>query len=144
MVHDEGPDDGGGSGRPAPTARMRASDAERAEVVAAVQRAGADGRLTLDEVDHRTAAAYSARFRDELDPLTVDLPASQPELPRAGWPGLWHGFLRQSRATLLGVAPEEGAVPGRRQEVLGALAVLVVLVWLALWILIGFGVGVTG
>lgn len=34
----------------------------------------AEGRLTLDEFDQRTAAAYAARTTGDLDALTVDLP----------------------------------------------------------------------
>ena len=44
----------------------------------------ASGRLTLDELAERTEAAYGARTRDELVPLTRDLPAEGP--PRAVQP----------------------------------------------------------
>ena len=127
------------------TSGTRASDEERADVVGALHRGGGEGRLTLEEVDERIAAAYAARFREELGPLVADLPVVPPALPAAaGWVGLWHGVLRQSRATLRGVAPDAATVPTRRQQVLGALAVAVVLLWLAVWVLIGFGVGVIG
>jgi hypothetical protein len=143
VVHDEGPEDEGA--RPSsPAAAVRASDREREEVARALRRAGADGRLTLDETDQRIGAAYAARFRHELDPLTADLPAPAGTAPPTGWVAVWHGVLRQSRATLLGVPPDVSAAPTRRHEVIGALAALAVLLWLALWILIGFGVGVIG
>ena len=144
MVHDERPPTGGVDPS-ATTPGTRASDEERAEVVAALHRGGGEGRLTLEEVDERTAAAYAARFREELGPLVADLPVAPPALPAAaGWVGVWHGVLRQSRATLLGVACDPAAVPTRRQQVVGALAVAVVLLWLAVWVLVGFGVGVIG
>ena len=34
----------------------------------------AEGRLTLEEGEERLAAAYAAKYRDELKPLTTDLP----------------------------------------------------------------------
>jgi hypothetical protein len=71
------------------TPRVRASDAEREKVVTSVQKAGADGRLTLEEVEERLTALYTTRFRDELAQYTADLPSErqQPGRPRlAGRP----------------------------------------------------------
>jgi hypothetical protein len=53
---------------------MRASDGERDEVVALLQRHFADGRLTQDEFEERAGAALAARTRDQLRALTTDLP----------------------------------------------------------------------
>jgi Domain of unknown function (DUF1707)/Cell wall-active antibiotics response 4TMS YvqF len=64
---------------------LRASDAERERVVSELREHHAAGRLTLDELAERTEAAYGARTRVELEPLTRDLPAertSSPALPR--------------------------------------------------------------
>jgi hypothetical protein len=55
---------------------MRASDADRERVVAVLHRAHAEGRITLDEFDERSSAAYAARTLDELAPLTRDLAPS--------------------------------------------------------------------
>ena len=63
------------------TPRVRASDAEREQVVSAVQQAGADGRLTLDEVEERLTAVYASKFRDELAQYTADLPTERPQRP---------------------------------------------------------------
>jgi hypothetical protein len=52
---------------------LRASDADRQRVVALLQGACADGRLTLGEFDERSAAAYAARTQDQLAELTRDL-----------------------------------------------------------------------
>jgi hypothetical protein len=52
----------------------RASDAEREAVVARLRNAAAEGRLTIDELDDRIDAAYAAKTRAELEPLTADLP----------------------------------------------------------------------
>jgi hypothetical protein len=53
---------------------IRASDAERDEVVTLLQRHFADGRLTQDELEERAGTALAARTRDELGALTADLP----------------------------------------------------------------------
>jgi hypothetical protein len=58
---------------------MRASDAERESVVAALRDAYTEGRLTLDEFTDRTADAYAGRTWDDLRGLTADLPV-QPVL----------------------------------------------------------------
>jgi hypothetical protein len=130
--------------RPAALAAVRASDREREDAVGALHAAGVAGRLTLEEIDQRVAAAYAARFRHELNILTTDLPARSAAHAPSGWVAVWNGVLRQSQATLLGTTPDFDAVPSRSQHVVGVLAVLAVLVWLALWVLIGFGVGVVG
>src|SRR5262249_57047107 len=53
---------------------IRASD-DDGDGVAGIRRAAtAEGLLTLAEADERLAAAYGARYRHELDPLTADLP----------------------------------------------------------------------
>jgi hypothetical protein len=54
---------------------MRASDAEREAVVAQPRDAAGEGRLTVEELAERIDAAYAARTRAELEPLTADLPA---------------------------------------------------------------------
>jgi hypothetical protein len=53
----------------------RASDAEREAVVARLRDAAGEGRLTVEELAERIDAAYAARTRAELEPLTADLPA---------------------------------------------------------------------
>lgn len=53
---------------------VRASDAERQDIVEALQRHHAAGRLTLAELDERMTAAYAARTRDQLAALLTDLP----------------------------------------------------------------------
>jgi Domain of unknown function (DUF1707) len=63
---------------------VRASDAEREQTVALLQRSFADGRLTLAELEERAGAAYAARNRAQLRDLTADLPGAhqQPKRPR--------------------------------------------------------------
>jgi Domain of unknown function (DUF1707) len=67
---------------------IRASDAEREAVAARLRDAATAGFLTLAEADERQAAAYAAVTRDELVPLTVDLPTAQePATPPERWRG---------------------------------------------------------
>jgi hypothetical protein len=61
---------------------VRASDADREQTVALLQRNFADGRLTQAELEDRAAAAYAARTTAELRQLTIDLPVEQQERRR--------------------------------------------------------------
>ncbi len=54
--------------------RLRTSDTEREQVAEILRAAMTEGRLTLEEGEERLGAVYAARFRDELGPLTADLP----------------------------------------------------------------------
>jgi Domain of unknown function (DUF1707)/Cell wall-active antibiotics response 4TMS YvqF len=56
---------------------LLASDQERDDVAAALGEAMAAGRLTSAEHAQRLDAAYAARTRGDLEPLTRDLPAGR-------------------------------------------------------------------
>jgi hypothetical protein len=64
--------------RTPPIRQMRASDADRDQVVATLSENFQAGRLTSDELDERTGRALAARTQGELDELTADLPAAPP------------------------------------------------------------------
>ncbi|TQM03079.1 DUF1707 SHOCT-like domain-containing protein [Pseudonocardia kunmingensis] len=64
---------------PIPAPGLRASDAEREAVADRLRAAAADGRLTMAEADERQAVAYAAVTREELVPLTADLPGPEPD-----------------------------------------------------------------
>src|SRR3954451_67458 len=79
----------------APSPALRASDADRERVAAALRRHHVDGRLDTDELQERLGACYAARTLGELEPLLADLPraaargAPEPllaDLPGAGRP----------------------------------------------------------
>jgi hypothetical protein len=53
---------------------LRASDQDREVVVATLRDAYTAGRLTLEEFDERTTAAYESKTWGELRKLTEDLP----------------------------------------------------------------------
>jgi DUF1707 SHOCT-like domain len=56
--------------------RLRTSDKEREQVAEILRAAMAEGRLTLEEGEERLASVYAAKYRDELGPLTADLPGN--------------------------------------------------------------------
>ena len=58
---------------------IRASDKERESVVDVLRDAYTEGRLTLEEFEERTSAAYASKTWGDLRELTVDLPV-QPVL----------------------------------------------------------------
>jgi hypothetical protein len=66
---------------------VRASDADRERVVAALQEHTAAGRLTLDEFTERATTVYAARTLDELAATTADLPRTEPQIN--GRPLVW-------------------------------------------------------
>jgi hypothetical protein len=63
---------------------VRASDSEREQTVAVLQRSFADGRLTQAELEERAGAAYAARTRTQLHDLTADLPDPRQQPLRPG------------------------------------------------------------
>ncbi|HEV7908200.1 MAG TPA: DUF1707 domain-containing protein [Pseudonocardiaceae bacterium] len=87
---------------------VRASDADREQVVAALRNAVGEGRLTLDEADERMTTAYAIRYRHELKPLTADLPAPAPPSPglqRSGPPTQLFALLAVVLIVLWAVSP---------------------------------------
>lgn len=58
---------------------LRASDADREEIVVRLRDASAEGRLTLEEFVERMTSAYDARTHGHLDELVRDLPAGRGE-----------------------------------------------------------------
>jgi len=77
---------------------LRASDADRQLVVAALERHTSAGRLTLDEFSERVGAVFAAATLGELALVTRDLPA---EAPTTAEPHPLTGQARQLMLTLL-------------------------------------------
>jgi hypothetical protein len=59
-------------------ANIRIGDRERDAVTALLQKATADGRLSMEELDDRLEAALKAKTYADLDPLVADLSAELP------------------------------------------------------------------
>lgn len=54
---------------------MRASDADREDIVDQLKTGFAEGRLTKEEFDDRVRRVYASRLFAELDEVTADLPS---------------------------------------------------------------------
>ncbi|MCV7288102.1 DUF1707 domain-containing protein [Mycolicibacterium wolinskyi] len=76
---------------------LRVSDAERAKVGQLLERAVAEGMLTLDEFSERYDSALAARTRGELSAVVADLPMAVPTTPpmaqRSGTPEELRGWM---------------------------------------------------
>lgn len=68
--------------KPLSSSQLRVSHAEREEVVERLNKAAADGRIDLDELDARLGKALTAKTYADLEPLTADLPAETPPPPK--------------------------------------------------------------
>jgi hypothetical protein len=113
MTASQSPADPDGAGSPSGhLPELRASDADRDRVADVLRDAAGEGRLTLEELDERLNAVYSARTYAELEPITRDLPvqdgapaapaaahrAAQPAPGAPSWKtgiGILAGFQRQ-------------------------------------------------
>lgn len=62
-------------------ASLRASDADREQIVFALRQHHGEGRLTVSEFTERMNLAYEAKVLGDLDVLTSDLPPLPPPLP---------------------------------------------------------------
>jgi hypothetical protein len=63
---------------PSPVANIRIGDRERDAIASLLQKAAADGRLSMEELDDRLEAALKAKTYGDLDPLVADLSAELP------------------------------------------------------------------
>lgn len=115
---------------------MRASDAERQQVVDRLHRALAEGRLDLHEADERIAAAYAVRHRDEFPHLLADLPAEAGAAVGGAptWSEVGTSLLWRIRAGLLGPDEQAPTAAHRRQAVL---ITLITFAWVLAWMAIG-------
>jgi hypothetical protein len=82
------------------TPALRASDAEREAVATRLREAATTGHLTIAEADERQAAAYSAVTREELVPLTADLPTVKVAIPPPARPSRRGPLTEASRRRL--------------------------------------------
>ncbi len=60
--------------RPEDPTFLRASDTDRQRTAHRLRQAAGEGRLLVEELEHRLEAAFSARTYEELDLLVSDLP----------------------------------------------------------------------
>ncbi|HLH66412.1 MAG TPA: DUF1707 domain-containing protein [Solirubrobacteraceae bacterium] len=63
---------------------LRASDAERDEIVERLRRAATEGRIAADELEQRVSEALKARTYGELEATVADLPRERRPPERLG------------------------------------------------------------
>ena len=61
---------------------LRASDADRDEIVSRLHKAATEGRIAAEELEQRVTAALKARTYAELDATVADLPRQPSRRPR--------------------------------------------------------------
>jgi hypothetical protein len=122
---------------PAP---VRASDAEREEIVARLHHALREGRLDLAETEERVAAAYAAQYRSEFASLLADLPHGGPaaRTDAPGWRALWTDLVWRARILVLGAEPG-GARPTSAQCRTAAVLSALAAIWFLLCTFVGAG-----
>ncbi len=87
--------------------QLRISDADRHKVAEHLREAAGDGRIDLEELDERLAAAYAARTFADLAPLTHDLPSLRDHPPG---PQRHRAVLRKLERSGVWVVPTEMSV----------------------------------
>lgn len=105
--------------RPAGHDRLRASHADRDQVIDTLKHAFVQGRLTKDEFDSRVGHALASRTHADLAALTADLPAGPPASSRPR--------PRQARRPA-------NATVRKGTQVIAATTVLTGAVWAGAWI----------
>jgi hypothetical protein len=98
----------------------------------------ARGLLTHEEGDERMTAAFAARFRDELPPLTGDLAPAEAAAPTATPPVGWRGLFA-ALVTLLRAEIAATAAAGFRSRRFLVTALVVVVLFGGLALVIGHG-----
>jgi Domain of unknown function (DUF1707) len=88
--------------------RVRIGDAERDEVLNALQEHLAAGRLDVDEYEQRAERVVAARYAEDLDELLDDLPPTDAQRERqrrqAPRPPQWRGWLPFPVPLMIGLA----------------------------------------
>jgi hypothetical protein len=117
---------------------LRASHADREQVVSALKAAFVEGRLTEDELDERVGRVYASRTYAELAEVTADIPA---ELAGAGTRSArdpWRATKIAWRIEYAIFLPGIVAVillPGGPHTSVATVVILITAVYLLFWIL---------
>jgi hypothetical protein len=98
-----------------PVAGLRASDAEREQVVSRLRDEFVAGRLSHDTFLHRVHVVLESRRQAELPPVLADLPVPPARRSLAGWlRGAWSRVTGAYRAGRPAVAAAQGRRAGTR------------------------------
>jgi len=136
----------GGAARPVGRGRLRASHADRDQVIDTLKDAFVQGRLTKDELDSRVGQALASRTHADLAALTADLPAGLPlakQLHKAIQPRSKNTTVKSGARLIAATTALTGGVwigallSQSEGQTLGALALTFTLIWLGVVILVG-------
>ena len=135
--------------RPAGRGRLRASHADREQVIDTLKNAFVQGRLTKDEFDSRVGDVLASRTYADLAALTADLPAGPPPAKRQRQPiparprrpgnsTVRNGARVIAATTLLTGGVWAGALLSNTDnQVVGALAMSFTFLWFGIVLMIG-------
>ncbi len=108
---------------------LRASDRDREEIAEVLREHYAQGRLTIEEFDQRSTAAFAAKTMGDLGPLVADLPEErEPQAAAPAW--------STARMRWIAVAGAVAAVALLVVAVLAGRAVFAVPGWLVVLVLL--------
>lgn len=126
--------------------RLRASHADRDQVIDTLKHGFVQGRLTKDEFDARAGYALAARTLADLAALTADLPAGPARAPsrphprprRPANPAVRRGARVVAATTAMTGSVWAGAlITNTGNQVVGVLVTSLTFVWLGILILVG-------
>jgi Domain of unknown function (DUF1707) len=133
---------------PQPPGRLRASDANREQVIDTLTAAFAQGRLTKEELDLRAGQTFGARTCAELAALTADLPAgltrtqtvrkpaqAQPRQP-AGTAVVWSAWGLITPALFAAIVAVPDPTPTDNRPI-GKILFLVTVAYFIAWLAVG-------
>ena len=131
--------------RRASRSQLRASHADRDQVVDTLKDAFVQGRLTRDEFDTRVGHALASRTHADLSPLTADLPAMPPAKParpprkpvRPANPAIRNGTRVIAASTVLTGGFWAGALLSQSSQALGGVVFAVTFLWFGIVVLVG-------
>jgi hypothetical protein len=115
---------------------LRASHADREQVIGALKAAFVQGRLTEDELDARAGQAYTSRTYAELAEVTADIPAepTRAQAPRDPWRATKIAW-RVVYATIAPGVVTLILIPGGPHTTRADVVVLAAMVYFVFWVL---------
>ncbi len=115
---------------------LRASHADREQVIGTLKAAFVQGRLTEDELDARAGQVYASRTYAELAEVTADIPAelAGAQSPRDPWRATKIAWRVVYAAFLPGIVGLI-LIPGGPHTTLEDAVILIAVVYLVFWIL---------
>lgn len=119
---------------------LRASHADREQVIGALKAAFVQGRLTEDELDARAGRVYASRTYAELAEVTAEVTADLPAEPIAARPSRdpWRATKIAWRVVYATIVPGIVAlvlIPGGPRTTGADVVILAAVVYLLFWIL---------